>query len=126
MATLGCFFTSYAWQLSDMLPASLFPRQESTAFHEFIKVTEPLSFNVTQQQGVVKVKGWDKESVSIKITQKGTPEMLDNTVVTINKDGLPRELSCIVSRKDDEKSSAQVTIQAYVPFNCNVSVQRRR
>ena len=126
IGTIGCFFTTYAWELTDMLPASLFPRHESTASHEFIKVTEPLSFTVTQQQGIVKVKGWDKESVSIKIIQKGTAEGLENTVVSINKDKLPRELSCTVSRKDEEKSLAQVTIQAYVPFNCDLTVQSQK
>ncbi len=123
---MGCFFSAYAWELTDMLPASIFPRHESIVSHEFIKVTEPISFMVTQQQGIVKVKGWDKESVSIEITQKGTKEALDNTVVTVNKEKLPKEISCTVSRKDEGKSLAQVTIKASVPFSCDLTVQSHK
>lgn len=126
MGTIGCFFSTYAWEISDMLPASLFPRHESIVSHEFIKVTEPLSLTVTQQQGIVKVKGWDKESISLTITQKGTTEALENTVFTLNKEKLPRELSCTVSRKNDEKQVAQVTIKALVPFNCDLTVQSQK
>jgi hypothetical protein len=127
MLSIGCFFSAYAWEFADILPTNLFPRPESTASHEFIKVNEPLSCTITQQQGVVKVKGWtNKESVSIKVTQKGSAEALDNTVVTINKDKLPRELFCTVSRKDDEKSVAHVTIEAQVPFNCDLTVHSQK
>ncbi len=124
--SLGFFFSAYAWEFADMLPAALFPRHEFNVSHEFIKVTEPIAFMVTQQQGTVKVKGWDKKSISIEITQKGSPEALENTIVTINKDKLPRELSCTVTPKNEKKQVAQVTLQAYVPFNCDLTVQSQK
>ncbi|MBY0109846.1 MAG: hypothetical protein K2X90_01920 [Candidatus Babeliaceae bacterium] len=126
VVSLGCFFTAFAWEFADMLPVSLFPRHESTVSHEFIKVIEPIALTITQQLGTVKVKGWDKESISIEITQKGSSEALENTIVSINKDKLPRELLCTVTRKNEEKQAAHVTFLAYVPFNCDLTVQSQK
>ena len=119
-------FITHAWQMSDFTPKALFTRHESTASHEFIKVTQPASLTVTQQQGTVKVKGWDKESISIKIVQKGHPEALANTVVTVDKSKLPHELYCTVTKKDEEKNIANVTISAHVPFTCSVTVSSQK
>ncbi len=127
MTLMGCSFFAYAWEFADLFPASLFPRHESSVSNEFIKVTSgPLSFNVIQQQGTVKVKGWDKELVSIEITQKGTVEALDNTVVMVDKEQLPRTLACSVSRKDELGPIAEVMLKAHVPLNCDVTVQSQK
>lgn len=121
-----CSVSSYAWEFADFIPTTLFPKHESNSTHEFFKVTAPVSCVITQQHGPVKVTGWDKESISIEVIQKGNKEALDNTLVTVDKSKLPHELSCTVSRKNEEKSGAQVTVQAKVPHNCNVTVRSQK
>lgn len=118
--------TTYAWQLSDLNPASLFTRHESISSHEFIKVSAPVTFTITQQNGTVKVKGWDKDSVSIKITQKGSPEALENTEVTLDKNKLPHEISCAIAAKNSEKSIAEVTLTGYVPLDSHVTITSQK
>lgn len=121
-----CAVSSYAWEFADFIPTALFSKQESNATHEFFKVTAPVSCIITQQHGPVKITGWDKDSIAIEVVQKGSKDALDNTLVTLDKSKLPHELSCTVSRKNDDRSSAHVTLHAKVPSNCNVTVRSQK
>ncbi len=113
----------HAWQLSDFSPATLFARHESVESHELIKrVAQPASLTISQEYGPVKVKGWDKEYISIRTVQKGSKEQLENTNVMLDKSKLPHELTCTVSAKDAQKNIAEVSITAEVPFTCNVTI----
>lgn len=111
-----------AWQFSDITQTKWFTRHESSVSQEFIKVDGPCALTVTQENGLVKVKGWNKESISLKITKKGSPEQLHNTEVIIDKNKLPQELSCVVSVKDPQKTVAEIAISAHVPHKTDVTV----
>ncbi len=120
-----------AWHVSDLDPRKLFVHQESAESSEFIKVSRPtalapVSFTITQQQGPIKIKGWEKDGIFLKISRKGSKEALANTTVTIDKSKLPQELSCTVVKKDENGPVAEVTFNAKVPFSCNAAASSRR
>ena len=72
-------FSLSAWELADLHPAKLFNRYEPTVSKEVVKVEEPCTLTITQQNGLVKVKGWDRSAILLKISKKGSAEQLENT-----------------------------------------------
>ncbi len=105
--------------------AKFSPEEKSS--HELIKVSQPTTCIVTQEKGTIKVKGWDKQAISIDIIQKGTPDELENTNIIIDKNKLPHEISCIVQQKNNEKQQcAHVSLVARVPTKTDVILQSHK
>lgn len=106
----------YSWEFPDV--STLFNRYTPETTEKFITVRGPVELTITQHDGDVKVKGWDKLAVNITMERTGSKEAIENTLVAIDEN----TFRVSITAKDATKKVATVNIKVQTPFSSIVDV----
>ena len=114
------------WDVKEWVP-EIFSSSEMVNSSAHIHLSQPCTLVIDHSlRGLVNVKGWNKPYAAFTIEKEGSPEHLDQTTVTINKNKLPKELTCTVAHEGNGKHAAHVNLFVNVPHNTVVKIATKK